>query len=169
MEIMYNTSYLVGFKEAVQLHNLDLFMDSLGFSITDPKEFTSQKYNRIYSCNKKIAPITLDFFYQIKAEQEDIDFLKPKERIISYGDLNFRYPIKIPTREDIEYRRRIILEKAIRTEYEYCKNFYTPENLLFYETALKFKEKYGALVVSEATGDEINPDRPFNDSRAVNN
>ncbi|MFH0837097.1 MAG: hypothetical protein V1870_03125 [Candidatus Aenigmatarchaeota archaeon] len=67
---------------------------------------------------------------------------------------------------DLDERLRIIKEKGVRTQHDYYKYLDT-ERLTWYETALALRDQYDAIVLSEQSGEEINPNKPFPEKSSI--
>jgi len=151
-----SVSWDIGFKEKPELDELDRFMQSLGFEI-EPLGLRRGRFTRVYVCSD--APREIEFFYKKKAGRDDRDFYRGEGvEIVACGDLK-TYSVE-PSVVGTEERLRVIQEKGVETDYDYYKHL-APERLKWYETALALREHYGALVISEQTGGEIDPDGKF--------
>ena len=177
-----SVSWEVGFRKKPKLKDLDEFMQSQGFSIED---LEGRDFTRTYIFNDaKVSPRAIDFFYEDKVNgQKLFRNLNGGKKVRACGDLT-TYSIlplflktKIRAHEslknylktyggppivlDEKERLRIIREKNIRRQHDYYK-YLDRERLKFYETALAIRDNFNAIVVSEQSGDEIDPDKfPF--------
>jgi len=150
-------AYDIGFKKRLILAELDEFMESLGFEMESPGQRRGN-FTRVYQlCNDSVQrEITL--FYSNNIGIRRNFFGEKGKELQAYGSLT-TFSTE-PTYTSIEERLRIIEEKNIRTQHEYYKHL-SPERLKFYETALAVRDHYDAIVFSEQTNEEIDPDKPF--------
>jgi len=135
-------------------------MESLGFK-RKPSGFT-----RWYIFDdKKVTLDYIEFTYEDEADESSKCFFD--EEIVSYGDLESRFTAAKPRllsdeekalQFDEELRLKKIKEEGIDTELKYWKEL-EPHRFKWYETALKLKEKFNAIVSCDDI--EIDPDKPF--------
>ncbi|MEK6846259.1 MAG: hypothetical protein AABY26_05845 [Nanoarchaeota archaeon] len=150
-------SYDIGFTKKPELAELDAFMQLLGFEI-EPSENRKGKFTQVYVLCNESVPREIEFLYENNADDYTDFFGAMGNRIRAYGCLKtFETGLARP---NLEERLRIIEENKVKTEQEWYK-FVAPERLKFYETALALRKHYHAIVRSEQTGKEINPDRLF--------
>jgi hypothetical protein len=158
-------AYDIGFIVKPDLTDLDTFMDSLGFRKTHTFGLALEKagdtrgnFTRIYQCDDSSTPREIEFFLYEKVGEYRDNFPGNENKITAYGQLK-TYATE-QTHPDLEERLRIIKEKKVKTQHDYYRHL-DPERLKFYETALALKDHYNALVISEQTSEEINPNEPF--------
>ena len=150
-------AYDVGFKRKPELTELDGFMESLGFQVESPGQRRGE-FSRVYVLRNDSTPREIEFFYEDKVGDNQDFFGEREESIQAYGNLK-TFSIE-KTTPDLDERLRIIKEKEVRTQHDFYRHL-APERLTFYETALALRDHYNAVVVSEQTSEEINPDKPF--------
>ena len=152
-------AYDVGFTEQPELKTLDDFMGSLGFEIEAPNQRRGQ-FTQVYVFNDgSVSPREIVFFYRLEPDNDQKSFFRKRSgEVKAYGSLTtYSTELIHPT---VEERLRIIEEKGVRTQHDYYRHL-QPERLKFYETALALRDHYHAIVRSEQTGEEINPEAPF--------
>lgn len=158
MHIFMSVSYDVGFIRKPEVNGLDGFMQSLGFKIESPDQ-REGKFTRVYILCDESVPREIEFFYEENPRGHKSLFGKRGKEVKAYGNLKtFLVEQAVP---DLAERKRIIDERKIVREHD-CYKYLDTERLKFYETALAIRDRFNAIVVSEQTGQEINPDRnPF--------
>jgi len=139
-----------------ELPELDVFMKSLGFEVESHGQ-RGRNFTRVYVLCHDSAPRVIEFFYDEEAGDHRDFFGKRGKSVQAYGNLK---TFSTEPTQSIDERVRIIEEKKVKTEYD-CYRHLAPERLTFYNVALALRNHYNALVVSEQTGEEINPDKPF--------
>lgn len=150
-----SVSYDIGFTKKLKLDELDVFMQSKGFEIEDPGQ-RSGEFTRVYVfLDEKVAAREIELFFTEDPEEFHSDLFDGRE-IESYACLK-TYSSELPF-TGVEERLKVIKENNVRTEYGWTKHL-DPGRLKFYETALVFKTDLGAVVISEQSGEEIDPDR----------
>jgi len=152
-----STAYDVGFTRKPELTELDGFMKSLGFEVESPSQRRGD-FIRVYVLCDDSAPREIEFFYEDGAGDYRDLFGERGKEVYAYGNLK-TFSTEM-THPDLVERLRIIEEKCVRTQHDYYRHL-DPERLKFYETALALRDQYDAIVVSEQTREEINPDKPF--------
>lgn len=150
-------AYDIGFPRKPEISELDAFMASLGFKIESPGERRGE-YTRTYVLNDDSVPREIEFFYEERVGDYRELFGKRVSDVHAYG--NLKTFSTEPTHIGLDERLRIIEERKVRTQHEYYRHV-SPERLRFYEIALALKEQYGAIVLSEQTGEEIDPNKPL--------
>lgn len=153
-------AYDVGFTAKPELAELDEFMQSLGFRI-EPSGQRKGKFTRVYVLDDS-APREIEFVYEDEVGDNRGWFGERGSEVQAYGNLK-TFTTEM-THPDLDERLRIIKEKNVRSQHDYYKHL-DPERLKFYEAALAFREHYNAIVISEQSGKEINPDKPFPDKQ----
>jgi hypothetical protein len=135
-------------------------MTSMGYSIEPPGERHTD-FTRIYVHPGDDVQRETSFFYQEGVPEEGSHVFDAP--IKAYGDVvTYHAEPALTLTEKME-----ILEKtSVRTERDYYK-FMRIEERTWYETAAMLKEKFGAMVHSEQTGEEINPTRPIDRGYAL--
>lgn len=149
-------SYDVGFIRKPKLVELDAFMQSLGFKI-EPDRQRGKKYTQIYVLCNESAPREIEFFYEDDAGDYQDFFGAMGKHISAYGSLKTFPPETTPL--SLDERLKIIKEKNVKTQHDHYRHL-NPGLLKWYEIALALREHYHAIVRSEQTGREINPDGP---------
>jgi hypothetical protein len=147
-------SWDIGFIKKPKIEELDEFMQSWGYKIEKPNQRKSS-FSRIYAILEPLVPRDIELFYS--EEEIDNEIFKEK-KVESYGSLT-TYSVK-PNHLKIKERLKTIEEKRIKNQHDYYKHL-SPERLKWYETALAIKNKFNCMILSEQTGEEINPNKAF--------
>ena len=152
-------SYDVGFRRKPIVEELDEFMQSLGFRIEPPSQRRG-RFIRVYTFfDESQAPKPIDFFYKNVSRDSSSFFGNKRNEVKAYGAL--QTPSTEEAVPDHSERERIVNEIGINREEDYYEHLAT-ERRKFYKTALAIRNRFEAIVLSEQTGEEIDPDRnPF--------
>ena len=138
-------AYRIGFPTQPEQSDLDRFMQEHGFKET--KYSRRRKSSRIYIWDGDAVAREIHFRYENRPTSMLRRDIEASGNLVTYA----ADPTVLP-----EERLRLIAEGIIRTELDWMVHI-TPERRKFYETACAFKTQYGAIVVSEPGGQEINP------------
>ena len=146
-------SWNVGFLVKPELGELDQLLLSLGYRIESP---SGTRLSRVYAADVGDVQKAVAFFYN----QNPTDIFRNifgdrADEIAAYGHVDSNSAE--PTHPHAGDRLKVVAEKAVRTQHDYYKHV-APEHLKWYETALELRNKYKALILSEQTCREINPD-----------
>ena len=150
-----------GFFKRPFLGELDQFMKSLRFTVFQ-SQCASSTITRAYDYEGDGCSAGMEFYYSADAGDTRKCFGPFGSKVESYGNLLIHS--REPSILNLDDRIRIIKEKRITTELGYYQHLDT-ESFRWYEIALTLRDHYQALVISEQTGREIDPDRPFPDAR----
>ncbi len=150
-----SVSWDVGFRSKPELGELDQFMQSLGYRI--PTSSTPE-FTRMYVFDDDSVSREIEFFYQADLADSKELFDEMAGEVLAYGNLK-TYSVET-TYLDADERLKIIEEKGVKTQHD-CYRHLSPKRLKWYETALALRDHFDAIVLSEQTGEEINPDKPF--------
>ncbi len=152
-----STSYLIGFRNTPLLSDLDLIMQTKGFSI-EPKGKRKGNYSRVYVCEDERTSGGIEFFFEQNAPTEEMEYFvrEYNESISSYGELKTWGGMQEGV-SHTEKQRRIEVEKP-KTEFDYYTKIAT-DRQRWYETALLLRDTCNAIVFSEQSGELIDPKR----------
>jgi len=151
-------TYVVWFRELPDMADLDGFMKSLDFKVTE-NDSVLRQYDYCGSETKWGMDLL------IYDPREDVCVLgdAPEDvKAVAYGDLSIGlgvsdYSLNDPRREEII--EEIVREKGYVPEYEYHKRL-DPGHFAHYKTALELSQRYNvAVIVDQDTDARIDPTR----------
>ena len=150
-----SVAWNVGFVVKPELGELDKVMLAFWYEI-EPAGQRRSTSTRIYVVDVCSVQKAVELLYKENPTATFTDLFGDRaNEIVAYGDLVAHSVER--TYPNADERLRIIAEKAVRTQHDYYKHV-APEHLKWYETALELRNKYKALILSEQTCREINPD-----------
>ena len=147
--------YDVLFHSAPDLHSLDTLMQRHGLT-AERSGLRKGDFTRVFTNNPNNMPglDLVEFFYEQHPSSIPVPIEKRRERVTAYGFLK-TVPSEPPFLTS-EERLEAIEKHGVVTELDW-RTHMQPSTRPFYRLALDLRDTYKATVLSEQTGQEINP------------